>query len=73
MPRANSGSGDSPTQRGINVGDKVTFIHAQPLGGVVSSIDRDEAMVCMPIGGSYQLRGPVSLDDLALEQKGDGA
>jgi hypothetical protein len=48
----------------MKVGDEVRFVHSPGLGGVISSIASDEAMVCMPIGGSYQLRGPVPLADL---------
>jgi hypothetical protein len=46
-------------------GDEVRFIHSPGLVGVISSIGDGEAMVCMWIGRSYQLRGPVSLADLA--------
>jgi hypothetical protein len=49
----------------MRVGDEVRFVHSPGLGGIISSIADGAAMVCMPIGHSYQLRGPVPLADLA--------
>jgi hypothetical protein len=54
----------------ISAGDTVRFVHAPPLGGVVSSVADGKAMVCMPICGSYQLRGPVALEDLEADRSG---
>lgn len=62
---------DAPSQQpAIGVGDIVRFKHSPPLSGVVSSLDSDGAMVCMRIGTSYQLRGPVACEDLELEDDG---
>jgi hypothetical protein len=50
----------------LSVGAEVDLIHAPGLRGVVSSISRDEVMLCMPIGLTYQLRGPFAPEDLRL-------
>lgn len=48
----------------IAQGDRVQPTGSPGIVGVVTALYDGDATVCFPIGGSYQLRGPIPVDQL---------
>lgn len=53
-------------QAEIGRGDEVRITHSPVCVGIVGGVQDGEAMVCLPIAGRWQLRGPFPLADLTL-------
>lgn len=56
-----------PDGQPVAVGDTVRLKHSYGREAVVSSMDDDGVMVCLPIGLSYQLRGPFTYDEIEAQ------
>lgn len=55
-------------------GSTVRLVHSPSSIGVLGPVARDgTAMICLFIAGRYQLRGPVSLEDVEIAEPGQAA